>query len=273
MAELIMPMPRIGRTDKETIQNLIDAYIMMRKELEFVMRALDSDNVTEINTNITNVQSDKGTTKIDGPLLIMTDLGKHIRRKEGLDTATGLFTDEWYDENGNRTAYIDSDGKLVVVDGTFTGTITGAAITGGTITGSSIIGGTISIVTDANIGQNLYLGNVSGNVHKGIFFYSDDTPGSITIEGGTMGVTISSKANVTLRPADGCKVDTPSDMNISGNLSVGGTSATIRGNTIATQLWVQSQGYITGTSGATGSFTTADGKTVTVSNGLITSIA
>jgi hypothetical protein len=41
---------------------------------------------------------------------------------------------------------------------------------------------------------------------------------------------------------------------------------------IATQAWVSSQGFITGVSGASGSFDSADGKTITVSNGLITNI-
>jgi hypothetical protein len=40
----------------------------------------------------------------------------------------------------------------------------------------------------------------------------------------------------------------------------------------ATQQWVQSKDYLTG-SGISGMFTTVDGKTVTVSNGLVTSIA
>ena len=84
--------------------------------------------------------------------------------------------------------------------------ITGSSITGGTIVGSNIVGGTINVATDVKVGQNLYLGNVSGNVHKGLFFYKDGTAGSITIEGGTMGITISSKANITLDPANGYAV-------------------------------------------------------------------
>lgn len=40
----------------------------------------------------------------------------------------------------------------------------------------------------------------------------------------------------------------------------------------ATEDFVTGQGYITGTTGASGSFTSQDGKTVTVSNGLITGI-
>jgi hypothetical protein len=40
----------------------------------------------------------------------------------------------------------------------------------------------------------------------------------------------------------------------------------------ATQSWVNSRGFMTGTSGATGYFETPDGKTIFVSNGLITGI-
>jgi hypothetical protein len=44
------------------------------------------------------------------------------------------------------------------------------------------------------------------------------------------------------------------------------------GYSYVTDNWVNSQGYLTETSGATGSFTTADGKTVMVADGLISSI-
>jgi hypothetical protein len=128
MAEFKIKDPQMGSNDKETIKNLYDTVCRLRKELEFFSQHLDSENVTEINTNETVVKSNKGYTTIDGPMILMYDIGKHVRRKEGLDTESGNFTDEWYDADGNRTAYIDSNGKLAVVDGFFTGTVTGGTV-------------------------------------------------------------------------------------------------------------------------------------------------
>lgn len=45
MPDVILPFPEEGKTDKETIQNLIDVVIKLRKELEFLLNNLDEQNV------------------------------------------------------------------------------------------------------------------------------------------------------------------------------------------------------------------------------------
>jgi hypothetical protein len=86
--------------------------------------------------NKTLSMSDLGQILLSGkPLFEMYDnqATPVLRRKIGYDPATTLFVDEWYSPLGVLTAYIDTNGKLVVVDGFFTGSITGSTITGGTI--------------------------------------------------------------------------------------------------------------------------------------------
>ena len=68
-------------------------------------------------------------------------------------------------------------------------------------------------------------------------------------------------ANMSIGPyGTGYKLYVINTMDLGGNSIV---NAVVDG--YATESWVEGKGYITGVSGATGSFTTADGKTVSVS--------
>src|SRR5699024_798867 len=55
-------------------------------------------------------------------------------------------------------------------DGTFAGTINGAAINGGTITGATINGGTINTTNDITVGRNINMGMEAGNLARAINF-------------------------------------------------------------------------------------------------------
>ncbi len=125
-----MPTAMFNYNPKLTPQQNLEAMVNV---LNYLLAHLNSRNVKRLDTNETVIQSADGTTILNGSQIVMMDLGKHVRRTEGLDKESGLYVDEWYDEDGNRTAYIDSDGKLCVVDGFFTGSITGSIMTGGTI--------------------------------------------------------------------------------------------------------------------------------------------
>lgn len=88
---------------------------------------------------------------------------------------TGILTDR----NGKFYFNLDT-GELAMADGTFAGTINGAAINGGTITGATINGTTInggtingtSINTDQDltVGNNIYIGNQYTSGQKYIYF-------------------------------------------------------------------------------------------------------
>lgn len=242
MALIQLPMPKEGKTLQETVKNLYDAYYMLLKEIKNGFAyALDSENVTEINTNITTVKSDKGTTQIKGPLLLMYDKQTPpvLRRKIGYDPESTKFVDEWYNPAGELTAYIDTNGKLIVVDGEFKGTLD---IGSGNFTVDA--SGNVSAKTNFHVGNDIYLGNQTDQLNTKTVYFNDQA----RIIGDWERILISAQVFELSAAWVG------GDWNFSGNVS-----------------GLENSGYIKGNS-KSGSFTTADGKTVTVSNGLITSI-
>jgi hypothetical protein len=161
MAELNLPKPKIGKTDKETIQNLFDCIELMRKEFLNFARYIDSDNVTEINTNQTTVKSDKGTTQIKGPLLLMYDKQDPpmLRLEMGYDTVTSKFIFQMYDASGNLTLSENDAGEAV-------------------------FSGNIATLKDVHIGNNLYLGDFTQQgVLKNIIFNDAASIYSYYLEG------------------------------------------------------------------------------------------
>ena len=81
---------------------------------------------------------------------------------------TGILTDR----NGKFYFNLDT-GELAMADGTFAGTINGAAINGGTITGATINGGTINTSEDVNVGRNINMATDEGTVTRNINFGSN----------------------------------------------------------------------------------------------------
>jgi hypothetical protein len=169
MPTIDLPYPQQGKDDKETIRNLTDVVVRLRKELEYVLTNLDHDNVTRLYTEYCQIRSEAGETQISGPLILMYDKQEPpvLRRKIGYDPDSTLFVDEWYNPSGVLTAYIDSSGKLIVVDGEFKGTID---IGGGNFTVDAT--GTVRIKKDVIIGDKLYLGTEAVNkaLYMGLSF-------------------------------------------------------------------------------------------------------
>ena len=79
-----------------------------------------------------------------------------------ITSITGILTDR----NGKFYLNLDT-GELVMADGTFAGTINGAAINGGTITGA-----TIKTDKDLHVGNNIYI-NSEVQTQKFIYFTAD----------------------------------------------------------------------------------------------------
>ena len=61
MSIINLPSPQMGKNTEETIQNLFDTVMKLRKEFDFLMQNLDSKNISSIDasvTNITNITAD-----------------------------------------------------------------------------------------------------------------------------------------------------------------------------------------------------------------------
>lgn len=126
MALLRIPGIREGKDIEQLLQNVLDAYARMSRELENFSRYIDSDNVTQLNTQYTKISSDRGETEIQGPLLIMKDKQGTpvIRLKMGYDKDSTDFVHQLMNATGDITVSLDSSGNLVVERGTFKGSIT-----------------------------------------------------------------------------------------------------------------------------------------------------
>ena len=125
MAEFIMEHNLDGFAgDKDALS---EAVVKMQKSLSWLLTHLDSRNVQAINTNLTEVQSEDGSTRIDGALLRMHDAKGRLRALLGKDE-DGNFIFEIYDKKGNTAIHLDEDGSAV-----FSGNIEGAKIEGSNI--------------------------------------------------------------------------------------------------------------------------------------------
>jgi hypothetical protein len=131
-----------------------DGIVRLRKDLNHALKNLDSRNIKQIYTNYVDVRDETGRMTLEGSLLTMLDSSDNTRLKMGLTTGD-VFSFELYDDSGNQTLYIDSNGKIIAT-GTVTAsaitasTISGSQITGSTITGGTVIGSTIVAGTDTN---------------------------------------------------------------------------------------------------------------------------
>lgn len=57
MPAVRLPFPEEGKNTDETVANLYDTVLLLRKELEFLMYHLDSENVTSIDADVTEIKN------------------------------------------------------------------------------------------------------------------------------------------------------------------------------------------------------------------------
>jgi len=195
---------------------------------------LDHMNVRRLYTNYCDIKSADGETVIDGPLLMMYDKQATpvLRLMLGYDSATSKFVFNMYDAAGSLTLTLNSSGEAVFA-------------------------GNISTLKDAFVGNNLHLG-AGGTSTTRVIYFNDY-------------MNITAKADSGWVIQFNCGI-----LEFIGTLrgEWGFSSASVTGledSGYATESWVTSN-YQPKISGATGSFTTVDGKTVSVSNGIVTSI-
>ena len=251
-----------GDTTEQTVDELISRIMWLTSRL-------DSTNVKRLDTNETLIKSADGTTYINGPVLEQSDSRGTLRLKQGYDSTSDDFIYALYNEAGTKTVGIDSSG-----DATFSGAISASSISGGTITGATITGGTLQTSTSGEriviTGDELFVYDSSGDKsgmaldlgdtnYTGFSLYSGGTKrGGLAVDDGNQVVQLYALSGY--------------DLDLSAVAAYGG-QVEYNGSEVATQTWVTGEGYITGTSGFSGTFTNGDGDTVTVSNGLITGVA
>ncbi|WP_372997402.1 hypothetical protein [Lutispora sp.] len=123
-----------------------DFQIAFNRYMEYFVSHLSSKNVKRLDTNETEIKSKDGTTYINGPLLEMRDAALTMRLRQGYDKTTGKFVYQLFDESGDITIDLDSNGEA-----TFKGNI--------------------ETLKNAFVGNDLYLGS-TGSVTKALRFRS-----------------------------------------------------------------------------------------------------
>ncbi|HBY19929.1 MAG TPA: hypothetical protein DEG71_02805 [Clostridiales bacterium] len=184
--------------------------------------------------------------------LIMRDNDNSVSQMRILGDRILFTENNWADVSVG----IDGSGiHAINIDGV---NITGSTITGGNIIGSVLTGGVINVITDIHVGKNLYLGSTETLATTKTIYFND-------------------YMNIVAKADSGWVIQFNCGYldfigSIRGAWGFSGASVSgLENSGYATETWV-TLGYQPKISGATGSFTTADSKTVTVSNGIITSI-
>lgn len=85
----------------------------IQEQLEYTLTNLDSSNVTEIETDKTNITSSQGTVNISKDSISLS--GKNGESfVAGYNAASGSFAFEVKGKGGTQTLYLSSSGELVI---------------------------------------------------------------------------------------------------------------------------------------------------------------
>ncbi len=109
-----LPKPELGTSDKETINNLFDTVLKLRKELEYVLAHLDEKNMPMINGIVGDIKSnhtaiEQTDTQIS---LLATDL---TGAKAQLIIQAGAITSLVTDVSGAKTSIIQNATQISAV--------------------------------------------------------------------------------------------------------------------------------------------------------------
>lgn len=108
----------------EAIRSMANHIRYIQEQLEYTLMNLDSSNITEIETDVTNVTSSTGGVSLTGDTVKLT--GSKGETFEAGIGDNGLFQFKLNGKNGEQILYLTSDGKLVITDNaTFGGAISG----------------------------------------------------------------------------------------------------------------------------------------------------
>lgn len=154
-----------------TAEEVVEAFGLFLHKCNYLLRQLDSKNVKRISTDMTEIKSDDGTTKIDGSQLVMLDGNNKERVRIGKGE-NGKFEFKIMNAKGRATITLSESG-----DATFSGDIDGA----------NINGANIDIEEDVKVGNKIQLGadDNSENAVKEIVLFensSDDKKATIRAE-------------------------------------------------------------------------------------------
>lgn len=222
-------------------------------------------NSWELLNLVVNSEMHASTVVVDNSITANSTItGLGLVSTAGVDAVTGTFSGD--------LSCLDLNARNLTLTGTLNVPAANIpALTASTsVTSPSYTGGSISVTGDVS----------SATVHTGNIT-SSGSIGSTSLTTGSIGTTgITSTGAISATSYSGTSVSITGTMNSSSVTSTTGafTGAVSTGvlspTSIVNSGQTNSASYaVSGTAGASGTFTTVDSKTVTVTNGLITSIA
>ena len=113
-----MQLKKIDTNDTKMALKAMENHIRyIQEQLEYTLTNLDSSNVTEIETDKTNITSSDGSVNITKDSIALS--GKNGEAfTAGYNTKTGMFQFEVKGKNGAQTLYMNSNGELVITKNT-----------------------------------------------------------------------------------------------------------------------------------------------------------
>lgn len=122
---------------------------------------------------------------------------------------------------GSGNFVVNSNGDMIAYSGYFEGTIEASDIYGSYISGSTISGGTISGTTintlqNATVGNNLYIGSMSNNFSKGIYFSSGTFECEISLNSSGM-MSIFNWTDIDIYSTENIDITSVEDIEIIGD--------------------------------------------------------
>lgn len=99
---------------RQSIELMANHIRYIQEQLEYTLMNLDSRNVTEIETDVTNITSSSGSVSFTGNSIRLTGSDGEVFEAGIGDNA--MFQFKLNGKNGAQILYLTSDGKLVITD-------------------------------------------------------------------------------------------------------------------------------------------------------------
>ena len=104
---------RVEAGDPAALQRMANHIRYLQETLEYTLMNLDSSNITEIETDKTDIRSSDGGTSLTGSGLTLTGTGGESFSAGMVD---GTFRFVLKGKDGRQMLYLTGDGRLVVTE-------------------------------------------------------------------------------------------------------------------------------------------------------------
>ena len=100
---------------QEALLEMANHIRYIQEQLEYTLTNLDSSNVTEIATDVTNITSSSGGVSFTGNSIVLK--GSHGEILEaGIPEGETAFRFSLKSKNGTQVMYLTSDGQLIITN-------------------------------------------------------------------------------------------------------------------------------------------------------------